>query len=416
MGTPEGATDAGAAGDGNAAACERDQDCAGEPDTCESGACVDGVCSITPLPQDTTCEGGACDGQGVCVPSTCDSGKRDGDETGLDCGGPCGLCPDGQGCAAAEDCLSGVCTGAVCQASACSDGVKNGKETGIDCGGGCPLKCTLGAGCALNNDCAVAAGDFADSVRCVAEKCVSTKPPTQGGPPRYWQDFRPERLMANAESCTATDKACLVGVLSLYQMGGIGPTGANKPITQSLFTNDGVIGSGGKLDGTLCLTRPGTDLSILNAGAITVMAWVKPTRTKAPWESAIIGGLGHYFIALDTNPTTQRFLAAVGTTQSNAFTYQSSTATGEVPSDAWHHVAATYSSAESKLTQYVDGAQVHVSALTGNLPAEPVAVFLGCRKDATWGQFFIGSLDEVVVYPRALAAAELSDYVARTKP
>jgi hypothetical protein len=222
--------------------------------------------------------------------------------------------------------------------------------------------------------------------------------------------------MANAESCTATDKVCLVGALSLYQMGGIGTTGAAKAITKAILTNEGVVGSGGTLDGSLCLTRPGTDLSLLSAGAITVMAWVKPTRNKAPWESAIIGGLSHYFIALDTNPTTQRFLAAVGTAQSAAFAYHSSTATGEVPTGTWHHVAAVYSSASAKLTQYVDGAQVAETSLSGNLPTEPVAVFLGCRKDATWGQFFIGSLDEVVVYPRALAAAELTDYVHRTKP
>jgi hypothetical protein len=369
-----------------------------------------------PLPEGSTCEGGTCDGKGVCAVSTCASGAQDGDETGLDCGGSCGLCPDGQGCAAPEDCLSGVCKDSQCQASACSDGVKNGKETGVDCGGGCPLKCQLGEACAINNDCAVAAGDFADSVRCVDAKCVSTKPPTQGGTPRYWQDFRPERLMANAESCTATDKVCLVGALSLYQMGGIGTTGAAKAITKAILTNEGVVGSGGTLDGSLCLTRPGTDLSLLSAGAITVMAWVKPTRNKAPWESAIIGGLSHYFIALDTNPTTQRFLAAVGTAQSAAFAYHSSTATGEVPTGTWHHVAAVYSSASAKLTQYVDGAQVAETSLSGNLPTEPVAVFLGCRKDATWGQFFIGSLDEVVVYPRALAAAELTDYVHRTKP
>jgi len=303
-----------------------------------------------------------------------------------------------------------------CQASACSDGVKNGPETGVDCGGGCPLKCKPGEGCSSTADCAVAAGDYAESVRCVAGKCVSTKPPTQGGSPRYWQDFRPERLMSAALSCTAADKVCLVGNAALYQMGGIGTTGAVKAITKDLFTSDGVVGGGGKFDGTLCMTRPGTDLSLPNSGAFTAMAWVKSSRNKSPWEGAIIGGLGHYFIAVDANPASQRFLAAAATTQSAGFDYHSATSTGQLPAGTWHHVAETYDTASAKMTQYVDGKQVNVNALSGNISSTPVAVYLGCRKDTAVGQFFIGMLDEVVVYPRALGAAELSDYVARTAP
>lgn len=34
------------------------------------------------------------------------------------------------------------------------------------------------------------------------------------------------------------------------------------------------------------------------------------------------------------------------------------------------------------------------------------------RLDTSLNQFFIGTLDEVVVYTRALSAAEVSDYVA----
>ncbi len=49
-------------------------------------------------------------------PPTCTDGKRNGKETGVDCGGPdCPAC------------------------STCTDGIKNGKETGVDCGGpDCP--------------------------------------------------------------------------------------------------------------------------------------------------------------------------------------------------------------------------------------------------------------------------------------
>jgi len=53
-------------------------------------------------------------------PATCTDGIQNGEETGIDCGGPeCGACPT------------------------CTDGVQNGDETGVDCGGSCSA-CTEG--------------------------------------------------------------------------------------------------------------------------------------------------------------------------------------------------------------------------------------------------------------------------------
>ena len=53
----------------------------------------------------------------------CDDTKKNGDETGVDCGGSCPACPT------------------------CSDKTKNGDETGVDCGGSCkPCVCTCANG------------------------------------------------------------------------------------------------------------------------------------------------------------------------------------------------------------------------------------------------------------------------------
>src|SRR5580765_4525484 len=46
--------------------------------------------------------------------STCGNGKRDGDETDVDCGGSCAPCNDGQGCVLESDCASQRCSGGVC--------------------------------------------------------------------------------------------------------------------------------------------------------------------------------------------------------------------------------------------------------------------------------------------------------------
>jgi hypothetical protein len=113
-------------------------------------------------PEPGDCRGLACDGAGATtlVNDAADhtnNGERDGNETDVDCGGGCEPCTDGRGCAAAADCESRVCTGDVCQVPLCTDGVKNGNETGADCGGSCVITalrtCADGEGCAVAPDC-----------------------------------------------------------------------------------------------------------------------------------------------------------------------------------------------------------------------------------------------------------------------
>jgi hypothetical protein len=84
---------------------------------------------------------------------TCTDGRKDGHETGVDCGGGCGLCPVGQGCNSGVDCQTGVCSSGICQAPSCFDGVRDGTETGVDCGGGCG-GCPIGVACNKDSDCA----------------------------------------------------------------------------------------------------------------------------------------------------------------------------------------------------------------------------------------------------------------------
>jgi hypothetical protein len=76
--------------------------------------------------------------------STCSNGTRDGDETGVDCGGSCAACPDPKTCANA---------------------IKDGAETDVDCGGVC-APCGVGLSCTKAADCVRGA--------CTGGKCVAT--------------------------------------------------------------------------------------------------------------------------------------------------------------------------------------------------------------------------------------------------
>lgn len=54
-------------------------------------------------------------------PPSCTNGTRDGDETDVDCGGPCAKCRFGLTCLRGEDCTSGSCTDAVCACARLDD-------------------------------------------------------------------------------------------------------------------------------------------------------------------------------------------------------------------------------------------------------------------------------------------------------
>ena len=156
---------------------EGDVDCGGSCANCPTGrGCNDpGDC------QSGVCRAGGC-GPGLascCQAASCDDGVRNGNESDVDCGGRCPDCGNGNACAAAVDCQSGVCApggcapGALrcCQVPSCTDGVRNGAETGIDCGAGCGL-CPVAAPCAQNAEC--------QSGFCQAGRCADPGTCTDG--------------------------------------------------------------------------------------------------------------------------------------------------------------------------------------------------------------------------------------------
>ncbi len=130
--------------DGRRNGDETDVDCGGP----ECGDCAVGKGCTT----GSDCVTGVCS-QGVCLAASCADGVRNGNETDTDCGGSCQDCADGQACAVDGDCTSGVCDGGTCAAPACDDDVRNGGETDLDCGGPCP-GCPVGGRCNGGADCA----------------------------------------------------------------------------------------------------------------------------------------------------------------------------------------------------------------------------------------------------------------------
>ena len=170
---------------GEGCPCERAIEC-GELPPCKGWRC-DGTCHMRDAPVAWTCPIGVCDGAGHCleclqhadcapghtceaenVCSRCDDGVQNGDETGVDCGGSCPLCPGT--CNVDADCgVGGYCWQGLC--ARCDDGIKNGNEHDVDCslfndGGRCSL--CYGGYCMQDADCASGACELG---ACCKEPC-----------------------------------------------------------------------------------------------------------------------------------------------------------------------------------------------------------------------------------------------------
>jgi len=93
-----------------------------------------------PIANDGSVNASGCPGGAT---PTCTDGIQNGNETGVDCGGPdCAACP-----------------------ASCSDGIMNGSETGVDCGGSCA---PCGSGGGPNTDCGNGTSDL---TLCLGDAC-----------------------------------------------------------------------------------------------------------------------------------------------------------------------------------------------------------------------------------------------------
>jgi hypothetical protein len=127
----------------------------------------------------------------TCPPSYCAvDGIKNGNETDVDCGGPsCVACATGRGCAVDADCATGLCNPStrICVSDLCSDGRRDGNETDVDCGGGTCGPCPINDNCAANSDCV--------TNYCTPEHVCANKGCPAGehscGPGMCWPNGRP---------------------------------------------------------------------------------------------------------------------------------------------------------------------------------------------------------------------------------
>jgi hypothetical protein len=154
--------------------------------------------------------------------------------------------------------------------------------------------------------------------------------------------------------------------------------------------------------------------SALDVDRFTLAAWVRYTGATTPetlgrWE--ILEKAGAYWLNLRTNGQLRAGGFFGGCGASRYWRFFDSTRT--IARNTWTHVAATYDGA--KLVIYVNGQRSGVFRVTGATCANDEPLAVGAKNAPAKGileAFWDGRLDEVRVYDRALAQAQVARLAA----
>jgi hypothetical protein len=162
----------------------------------------------------------------------------------------------------------------------------------------------------------------------------------------------------------------------------------------------GKYGNALSFNGTNAMATVPDSASLDLASALTVEAWVKPTKISGSWRTVVIKERpADLAYALYAGNGAQMPSGHVYTTRD-----ASAAGTATLPLNTWKHLAATWDGSTQRL--YVDGVQVAFSSLSGSATVSNSPLRFG--GNAVWGEFFQGLIDDVRIYNRALSASEVN--------
>src|SRR3989344_980246 len=179
---------------------------------------------------------------------------------------------------------------------------------------------------------------------------------------------------------------------------GRGNTGTNVGGTWlDSYTNSGISfdGSSDKY-----VTTSDSNSLDINGTAITMSAWAKPTSTnygQIITKLNIVSTNMPWDIQLYTN---DYFYTAIKT-DSNGFAEIRSANTASF--GQWQHLVTVYNG--TNIIFYVNGVQSSIGSQSGNIVTNDQNLYLG---GIAGGEVFLGSIDEIRIYNRALSAGDVN--------
>ncbi len=164
------------------------------------------------------------------------------------------------------------------------------------------------------------------------------------------------------------------------------------------------------------ISIPQTSYNINNYDDITISFWFK--RSAFNFDAynphmIFLGYLSNYTICLDAEfaygvPSPQYKDKFIFYNYSDAASFDITTHPTAVEDTDWHLFTAVVNQADSKVQFYLDGVGSGISSFTHNYVAYDVLT-IGNHTNFDWG--FIGDMDDIRIYSKALTQAEITSLV-----
>lgn len=179
----------------------------------------------------------------------------------------------------------------------------------------------------------------------------------------------------------------------------------------ALWTAAGKFGGALSFNGTFSYVDLGRPSALATTGSMTWEAWVYPTGWPPDDGQIVAWSDNTTGWQLKTTPDSGPQTFGVLVSGPNG-TYAQRTSRTVVSLNTWYHVAGVYNAAARALDIYVNGV-LDDGTLLGSVPSADVLppranASIGRRTDGR-GYYFIGTVDEVRIYSRALSAAEIQN-------
>jgi hypothetical protein len=157
-----------------------------------------------------------------------------------------------------------------------------------------------------------------------------------------------------------------------------------------------------ELDGTDDFLRVTNPVGVSLSEEVTVMAWVNPDTTSAPYSTVVAVG------ANATEGFSLNFIN--GYLNFVSIGKEDLTSATRVAAGAWQHVAAVFAADAGQVKFFKDGTPVGVHPVVEGgivLPSASAPLLLGSWVAAPPSSLFDGKLDQIRIYGRALSSAEI---------
>ncbi|MBL7813632.1 MAG: hypothetical protein JNL70_01415 [Saprospiraceae bacterium] len=228
-----------------------------------------------------------------------------------------------------------------------------------------------------------------------------TATPTNGGTTPSYQ-WKKNGTNVGTNSATYTDAALNNGDIITCVLTSNAPCISSTTATSNSVTMTVTYpaGAGLAFDGTDDWVTVPHNAAFNITGGITIEAWIK--TTKATENYIITKGDDSFYFGINGGGGGSGKLSAFFAGVSSGWLYSTTT----VNDGNWHHVAAVRNGTTVQL--YIDGVLNTTGTVTsGNISTGTAPVYIGVRTGQS--SFFLGSMDEVRVWNRALSGCEIQN-------